>query len=154
MTPIQLSKHFREAFLGGNWCTVSLRQVLDDVTFTEATTKTHGLNTILALTYHMGYYVTAITKVLQGGPLDAHDKYSFDHPHINSEAEWKALQQDLWNRVDTMANLIAQLPEEQLWQDFADPKYGIYFRNLAGVTEHTFYHLGQVVLIKKLLREG
>jgi hypothetical protein len=155
MTPsTQLSKHFREAFFGGNWCTVSLKPVLADVTWQEAATQVHSFNTILNLTYHIGYYVTAIQKVLQGGPLDAHDKFSYDHPPVHSDKDWQDLQNRLWEEVEAMAALIEQLPEEKLWQDFADPKYGIYFRNLFGVIEHTHYHLGQVVLIKKLVKEN
>jgi len=30
-------------------------------------------------------------------------------------------------------------------------KYGNYFRNIVGVIEHIHYHLGQIVLIKKIL---
>lgn len=150
-TSTQLAKHLREGFFGGNWCTVSLKDALKDVTHTEAETKVHTFNSILALTYHMGYYITAILKVMQGGPLDAHDKFSFDHPAVESEQDWQALQQKLWDEVEALAQLIAQLPEEKLWQDFNDPKYGIYFRNLFGVIEHTHYHLGQVVLVKKLM---
>jgi len=149
----QLSKHFREAFFGGNWCTVSLKQVLSDVSYDEAATNVYPFNTILALTYHIGYYVTAITKVLEGGPLDAHDKFSFDHPEVGSEKEWQELQGRIWAEVENMAALISKLPEEKLGQDFTDAKYGIYFRNLFGVTEHTYYHLGQIVLIKKMIRE-
>ena len=33
-------------------------------------------------------------------------------------------------------------------------KYGNYFRNLTGIIEHLHYHLGQIVLIKKLIAEG
>ena len=40
-----------------------------------------------------------------------------------------------------------------LWETFADEKYGHYYRNLHGIIEHTHYHLGQIVLIKKLLQQ-
>lgn len=46
------------------------------------------------------------------------------------------------------------LDEAKLFEDFADPKYGNYYRNLHGIIEHTHYHLGQIVLIKKLLKDG
>jgi uncharacterized damage-inducible protein DinB len=152
MTPsTQIAKHFREAFMGGNWCTVSVKEALAGVTLQQAETQVHSFNTILKLTYHMGYYVSAILRVLQGGPLDAHDKFSYDHPQITTEAEWQQLQENLWTEVEAFARLVEQLPEEKLWLDFTDPKYGIYYRNLFGVIEHTHYHLGQVVLLKKLV---
>jgi hypothetical protein len=43
---------------------------------------------------------------------------------------------------------------DKLTEDFGGTaKYGNYFRNIAGVVEHTHYHLGQIALIKKLLKE-
>lgn len=147
----QLAKHFREVFFGKNWCTVNLKDTLADVTWQQAVTQVHSFNTIATLTYHMGYYVTAVLKVLEGGPLDAHDKHSFSHPPIESQEDWQQLQEKLWAEAEAFANLVEQLPEEKLYQDFTDGKYGIYFRNLFGIIEHTHYHLGQIVLIKKLL---
>ena len=44
-----------------------------------------------------------------------------------------------------------QLPETMLWETFADEKYGNYYRNIHGIIEHTHYHLGQIVLIKKIV---
>ncbi|GAA4794839.1 hypothetical protein GCM10023231_24020 [Olivibacter ginsenosidimutans] len=34
---------------------------------------------------------------------------------------------------------------------FIDEQYGTYLRNIEGVIEHGYYHLGQIVLIKKLI---
>jgi len=47
--------------------------------------------------------------------------------------------------------LIEQLPESQLWVTFSQEKYGNYYRNLHGIIEHIHYHLGQIVLIKKII---
>lgn len=152
-TSAQIAKHFREVFFGGNWCTVSLKDTLSDVSREQANTTVHSLHTITALTYHIGYYVTAVLQVLEGGSLDAHDKYSFDHPEIASEQDWQQLQEKIWQEAEAFATLIAKLPEEVLFQDFTEAKYGIYFRNLVGIIEHTHYHLGQIVLIKKILAE-
>ncbi len=80
-----LAKHFRDVHFGGNWTAVNLKDTLADVSLEEATTKVGSLNTILALVYHINYYVTAILKVLNGGPLDASDKFSYDHPNPASE---------------------------------------------------------------------
>ena len=116
-------------------------------------TKFHSLNTILALVYHINYYITAVTKVLQGEPLNASDKFSFDHPPIQSEEEWQNLLDNTWEGAEKFATLIEQLPDSKLWQNFEDGKYGNYYRNIQGIIEHTHYHLGQIVLIKKLLQQ-
>jgi DinB family protein len=147
----QIAKHLRDVHFGGNWTASNLKQHLLDLTWQQATTKIPSFNTIVALVYHMNYYVSTIIKVLQGGPLDASDKYSFDHPPISSQHDWENLLDKTWADAETLAALIEQLPDAKLGENFLDGKYGTWYRNLAGVTEHTHYHLGQIVLIKKML---
>jgi hypothetical protein len=147
----QIAKHFREIHLGGNWTSVNLKDTIADVTWQQATTKVHSFNTIATLVFHVNYYVSTVLKVLQGGPLDAHDKYSFAHPPIDSPEDWQNMTQKAFTEAEALVNLIEQLPEPQLWENFTEEKYGNYYRNFHGIIEHTHYHLGQIVLIKKIL---
>jgi hypothetical protein len=88
---------------------------------------------------------------LQGGPLNAHDKYSFDHPPIQSQEDWQRLLDKVFSDAEDFATLVEQLPESKLGENFSEEKYGNYYRNIHGIIEHTHYHLGQIVIIKKLL---
>jgi hypothetical protein len=150
----QIAKHFRDLHFGGNWTAVNMKDTLADINFQQATTKVQSLNTIATLVFHTNYYVSAVSKVLQGEPLNAKDKYSFELPPIESQEDWEQLLSKTWTDAENFANLIEQLPESKLWDTFADEKYGNYYRNLHGIIEHTHYHLGQIVLIKKLLAEN
>lgn len=49
------------------------------------------------------------------------------------------------------ADEVAQIPDEKLDEIFVNEKYGTYLRNIEGVIEHSYYHFGQIVLIKKLI---
>lgn len=149
----QIAKHLREVHFGVNWTWSNLKDNLADVTWQQATTQVYTFNTIATLVYHMNYYVRAITRVLQGKPLDSNDKFSFDHPPILSPEDWQALLDAQWTDAETCAALIEQLPEHKLWETFTDEKYGNYYRNLHGLIEHTHYHLGQIALIKKILQQ-
>lgn len=153
-TSTHLAKHLRDVHFGGNWTTSNMKDLLADVTWQEATAQVYGLNSIATLVYHTIYFVRAVTQVLQGGPLDAKDKYSFDHPPIQSQKDWEAFRDQALADAETFADLIAQVPESRLWEDFVDNKYGNYFRNLQGIIEHTHYHLGQMAVIKKILRQA
>ena len=150
-TPTHIATLFRGVNFGGNWTAVNLKDTLAGVTWQQATTQVHGFNTIAALVFHINYYVSAVLKVLQGGLLEAHDKYSFDLPPVTSAEDWGKLLDKSWTDAVNFANAIGQLPEHKLWEDFTDKKYGNYYRNLHGIIEHTHYHLGQIVLIKKML---
>ena len=147
----QIAKHIREVHFGGNWTSSNLKDNLADVSWVQAITKVYSFNTIATLVYHMNYYVSAVLKVLEGQPLVAKDVYSFDHPPINSQEDWQKLLDKSWIDAETFAALVEQLPDIMLEEDFTDKKYGNYYRNLVGIIEHIHYHLGQIVLIKKIL---
>ena len=149
----QIAKHLREVYFGGNWTSSNFKQQLADVTWEQATTKIYDLNTILTLVYHSNYYVHEVLKVLNGAPLLAKDKYSFEHPNITNQAEWEALMQSGFDDVEEFAQALEQIPDAQLDAAFSDEKYGNYYRNMTGIVEHCHYHLGQIVIIKKILNQ-
>ena len=150
----QMAQHLRDVHFGGNWTSSNLKDNLADVSWQQATIRVGSLNSIAALVYHMNYFVNVVLKVMQGKPLDAHDKYSFDLPPIQSQEDWDRLLDKAWADADELARLIEQMPESKLWDDFADAKYGNYYRNLQGIIEHCHYHLGQVVVVKKMIAAG
>lgn len=149
----QIAKHFRDIHFGGNWTVSNLKETLSDITWEQATTKIHSLNTIAILTFHMNYFVSVVLKVFQGGPLEGDDKFSFNVPPINSQKDWEKLVNKSLTEAEELAKLIEEMPEEKLWEDFFESKYGNYYRNLHGIIEHSHYHLGQISLIKKIILE-
>lgn len=147
----QLAKHLNEIYFGGNWTESNLTNQLSDVTWKQATTKVHDLNTIATLTFHVSYYVTALLNVLHSKPLDAKDSNSFDHPPIKSQKDWDRLLENIRAEAKEAVALIEKMDDSKLDETFVDKKYGNYFRNILGIIEHMHYHLGQIVVIKKLL---
>lgn len=151
---IQIANQFREVQLNGNWVSTNLKVQLSDVSWKEATTKIGSLNTIAALTFHINYYIAGVNQVLEGGSLDIRDKYSFNLPPIESEEDWQKLLNKVWHDAEKFADLVEELPDEKLMTGFVDKKYGSYYRNILAMIEHSYYHLGQIVLLKKLIKEG
>ena len=149
--PTLIAKQFRDVYFGGNWTAVDLKQTLADVTWQQATTKVYSFNTIAILVYHMNYYVATVTKVLHDDPFNSKDEYSFQMPPIQSKGDWENLVNKLFADAAYLANLIEHLPENKFEEIFVNEKYGTYYRNFTGIVEHNHYHLGQIVLIKKIL---
>lgn len=56
--------------------------------------------------------------------------------------------------AEEKASFIEKLPESVLLEIFSDEKYGTYYRNILGIIEHSHYHLGQIVIIKKMIDAG
>ena len=148
----QLANRFREIILNGTWiANTNYKDQLENLDFEIAISKFESLNTISVLAQHVHYYVNGIKNVFNGGNLEIRDKYSFDFPQIKSQNEWKGFLTKFWEDSENLAELIEQLPDEKLNQSFVDDKYGTYQRNIDGMIEHSYYHLGQIVLIKKIL---
>jgi hypothetical protein len=147
----QIAKHLRDVHFGGNWTCSNLKDNLADVGWEQAIVSVYSCNTIATLVFHMNYYIDTVIKVLKDEPLNAHDKYSFETPAIKSKEDWERLVNKTFNDAEELAVLIEAMTEEKLWQYFSEEKYGSYYRNLHGIVEHVHYHLGQIVIIKKIL---
>lgn len=151
-TASQLAKRFREVMLDGLWiANTNFKDQLSDVTWEQATTKIADVNTIAMLTFHIDYYIAGILNVFEGGELEIKDKYSFDLPPIEFQEQWKALLNKLWNDSEKFAIFLEHMPDSKLNEVFVDEKYGTYLRNIDGMIEHAYYHLGQIALIKKMI---
>jgi len=146
-----LAKHVRGVYFGPNWSDNNLKMHLPKVTWEQANVKVDGLNSIGELAFHVNYFVAGVSKVLEGGSLDIRDKYSFDLPAINSQSDWDTFLDQMWNDGERFASLIESMPAEQLEADFTDPKYGNYHTNILGIIEHLHYHLGQIVILRKII---
>lgn len=151
-TVLRLAKRFREVSLDGLWiANTNFKDQLKDVTWEQATAKVGSLNTIAMLTFHIDYYIAGLIRVFEGGDLEIRDQYSFDLPPIESQEQWEELLNKLWNDSEKFASLLEQMPDSKMDEVFVDGKYGTYLRNIDGMIEHCYYHLGQITLIKKLL---
>lgn len=148
----EIADRFREVFFNGTWvANTNYKKVLENVSYKKATAKISSLNTIAILTFHINYYIAGVLNVFEGGKLEIRDKFSFDAPEITSEKEWILLKKALETNAKKFANHIENLSKTELYSTFVDEKYGTYYRNIEGMIEHSYYHLGQISLIKKLI---
>lgn len=156
MTTAQhLAKRFREVMLNGKWiANTNWKDQLDKVGLEEANHKIGALNTIAALTFHVNYYIAGLNDLFAGGELTIRDKFSFDAPVLDSENAWRALADELAQNSEVFAQHVENMSEEKLAGIFVNEKYGNYRRNIEGMIEHSYYHLGQVSLIRKMLSKS
>lgn len=150
----QLANRLREVILNGTWiANTNFRHQLEGIDWKLATTKYGAMNTISILAQHIHYYIAGISNVFAKGTLEIRDQYSFDFAPINSQDEWEVFQDRFYRDTEQLALYIEELTEEQLNESFVNEKYGSYRRNIDGMIEHSYYHLGQIVLIRKMIGE-
>jgi hypothetical protein len=147
----QIATHIREIHFGNNWTDVDMQTVLKDVTWQEAMDNSLPCNCIALLVFHTNAYLRVVHERMNGKGLTFKHKDSLIMPNITSEADWQALLQQTWKDAEAFATAVEQFPVGRLWEHFA-PTYGNFYKNIQGIVEHNHYHLGQMVLVKKLLR--
>ncbi|GEO09248.1 DUF1572 domain-containing protein [Segetibacter aerophilus] len=149
---VTIASRLREVFLDGYWiANTNYKEQILSVSWQQAIRKVDNLNTIAALTYHINYYLAGLLKAFENRKLEISDKYSFDLPQIQSEADWNKLVIDFLNNAEKFASKVEQMEDSVFDMPFVDEKYGSYLRNVEGVIEHSYYHLGQISLIRKMI---
>lgn len=149
-----LANRLREVLLNGHWiANTNYQEQLSAISWEQAVFKVKELNTIAVLTYHINYYLNGLLAAFETGKLEISDKYSFDLPDITEKDDWDKLLSDFLINAALFADKVEQLDTEIFDQPFFDEKYGSYLRNIEGIIEHCYYHLGQIVLIKKMINQ-
>lgn len=150
-----LAKRFREVLLNGTWvANTNYKDQLSKMSWETAVTEMKSLNSIAVLAQHIHYYIQGLNTVFKGGNLELKDKFSFDFPPITSQTEWETFLSKFWRDCEEFAALLEQLSNDKLNQVFVEEKYGTYQRNIDAMIEHSYYHLGQIVLLKKMIESS
>ncbi len=147
-----MANRLREVLLNGHWiANTNYKEQIIDLNWQQATQRIADLNTIAALTYHINYYLDGLLNAFENGKLEISDRYSFELPPITSEKGWNELVAKFLANAERFANKVERMEDDTFDRIFIDEKYGTYLRNIEGVIEHSYYHLGQITLIKKLI---
>jgi len=152
---ITIASRLREVLLDGHWiANTNYKEQIQNINWEQATQKVANLNSIAALTYHINYYLEGLLNAFENGKLEISDKYSFDLPPIIAEADWNKFVATFLNNSEKFVNKVELIDESYFDQPFIDGKYGTYLRNIEGVIEHSYYHLGQISLIRKIIEQN
>lgn len=149
---LDIANRLREVLLDGKWIAgTNFKEQIMSVNWEQAARKYGSLNSIAALTFHINYYLAVLLGAFDTGRLEISDKYSFDFPGIKSAADWEKLVTDFLSNSKKFADRVEEMDDPILDEPFVDEKYGSYLRNIEAVIEHSYYHLGQVSLIRKMI---
>lgn len=149
----EIATHFRAVFFGGNWTAVDLKKLVSDLDWKEANVNIMESHSIATIMYHVGYSVKDGLAIMRDEDLKRNPDSSFEHPPIESQGDWEALLKDVWEDAESFASLVEELPKDQLKEVFGEEKRGSYYYNLHGMIEHTHYHVGQISMLKKMIRK-
>jgi len=148
-----ISTHIKEVYEGNNWTDVNIADTISDLNFKEATAITPASsNTIAALLYHIKFYNKHVMQRLEGTAPAINDANGFDMPPLENENDWKKLVDDTHQSFIRLAGAAKNFPEERL-SEITPNGDSSYYKTLHGIVEHAHYHLGQIIILKHLIRK-
>lgn len=150
-----LANRLKEVLIEGKWVIgTNFKEQIFDLNWKEAVQNIDSLNSIADLTFHVSYYISGVANVLEGGSLDIRDKYSFDYPSIKSDEDWRNLIKKFCEDSERLITLVEKMDEDKLYEPFVEEQYGNYLKNINAIMEHAYYHFGQIIIIKKMIKSS
>jgi hypothetical protein len=147
-----IAQHLLEVHEGNNWTEVDLAHILHDVTLAEATMLTAASpNTIASLVHHLTFWNRVMARRAQGIATDIGESNGFDAPALHTQADWEALRADNIRSAYELAAAIQDVKDLSFTTPIL-PNFSSVYKNLQGSVEHVHYHLGQLVILKNLVR--
>ncbi len=140
-----------ETASGNNWTGINALQVLQDVSSTKAVKRINENHLNIAeLVAHLTCWNNVMVKRLDAENYQpSRDE---DFPVINdlSEDEWNTMKEDFIQSFKLLTDKLDTKEDAILYAPMFEGATSAY-RNLHGQISHLHYHLGQIVLLKKIL---
>jgi uncharacterized damage-inducible protein DinB len=149
----RFEKLIKDHFDGHPWIDVSLMDTLSDISAEEASTKVGNLNTIWQIVLHITEWKRSIIARLSGilSPAPAHNHiYAVE---FCSDEAWDEAIEDLSDAHHELLKMLTIFDVEKFDHIYA-PNGLSYYEHLNGALQHDVYHLGQIVILKRMVREG
>ncbi|NCI45183.1 DinB family protein [Sediminibacterium soli] len=144
-----LSQNLLQVLTGPNWTDVSIEDAIRDLHFEQVTLRTPAsANTIAGLLHHITYWNHIILQRLDGESPAIPESNGFDAGPISNEFSWQQLIEKTRHSFRELSHRIQLLPDEK-WQAPVNNGRSTVAASVFGIIEHGYYHLGQIVLIRK-----
>ncbi len=147
-----IAQHILDVHEGNNWTEVDITSTLKDISVKQATLLTQAsVNTIAALIHHLTYWNRVMVQRINGIKVIVPVANGYNVPDLKTEQEWQQLKEDNILSAHELATAIKSFDEKRLPEPIL-PGYSSAYKNLQGSVEHIHYHLGQIVMLKHLVK--
>lgn len=152
MTELErIEDQLKRAFYGEAWHGPAVKEVLESVTAEMAIQRPIGdAHTIWELVNHTRAWIEIVRVRIQGQNVNVTQDVNFPPVTDASEAAWKESLRQLEEADSGLRKTVLSIPESRLDQAAVEGGPSVYIL-LHGAVQHTLYHAGQIMLLKKAL---
>jgi uncharacterized damage-inducible protein DinB len=147
----RISNLYQSIYNGNPWLDVTLADTLKDVTAEQAFRKVNpNLNTIWEIVNHIIQWRKNILSRVQGETVITPDHNYFVPVIDPSELAWEQSLQTLSKSQESWNTFLAYFDDADFEKIYVNDNH-TYYEHIHGIIQHDVYHLGQIVILKKLL---
>jgi uncharacterized damage-inducible protein DinB len=138
---------------GHPWLDVNMVDNLSKLTWQQAGRKLHPrLNTIWEIVDHMVGWRMNVLQRVQGAVIQTPANNYFAPVTKQSKADWTATLERFQVSQDAWIDFLERSDDDILEKTYPVNQMSFY-EQIQGIIQHDAYHLGQIVLLVKLLEE-
>jgi uncharacterized damage-inducible protein DinB len=147
----QITKLFEDLYDGDPWIDVTILGVLKNVSPQQAAKKiAPGRNSIWQIVNHIISWRENVLLRVQGNVINTPNNNYFIEIADISETAWQQSLERLQNSQQQWITFLKHFDESDFDKIYPSNKMS-YYEHIHGIIQHDAYHLGQIVLLTKLV---
>ena len=147
-----IAKLLGDHFNGNPWIDITILGELKSLTAKQAAAKTGDLNSIWEIVNHMISWRKALISRVKGKTVKYSDNNFISEVKDKSPAAWKKTISNFRKSQEDITGFLVR-SDDSLLETISPTSGYTYYELVMAILLHDSYHLGQIVLIKKLLNE-
>jgi uncharacterized damage-inducible protein DinB len=146
-----ITKLFKDLYDGDPWIDVTILGVLKNVSPQQAAKKlAPGRNSIWQIVNHIVSWRENVLLRVQGNVINTPNNNYFIEIEDISETAWQQCLERLQNSQQQWITFLKHFDESEFDKIYPSNKMS-YYEHVHGIIQHDAYHLGQIVLLTKLV---
>lgn len=142
---------FTDLYHGQPWLDVTLQDTLSGITPEQANKRPlKSGNTIWEIVNHLIAWRENVLKRVQGEVLETPANNYIQKIEDASEEAWQHTLDALESAQKEWLYFLSTFPEADFEKEYPTNKHS-YYKHIHGIIQHDAYHLGQIVLLAKMV---
>ncbi|MEJ7627096.1 MAG: DinB family protein [Ferruginibacter sp.] len=142
---------FEKLYNGEPWIDVNIKSILENITAKQADSKPFpNCNSIWEIVNHLIEWRTNVLQRLQGVVIVTPGNNYFEPIEDKSNQAWKDILKKFEDSQTQWIVFLKQFNPESFDSRYPSNKM-TYYEHIQGILQHDSYHLGQIVLLIKVL---
>lgn len=142
---------FEDLYHGDPWIDVTILETLKNISAKQAIKKiAPGRNSIWQMVNHITSWRENVLLRVQGNEIITPSNNYFMEITDTSENAWKKSMKRLENSQHQWITFLKTFDESDFDKIYPNNKMS-YYKHIHGILQHDAYHLGQIVLLSKLV---